>query len=133
MIDSNLILFNAQAITNANVLSTILDVGELEDLGPGTTKYIHIDCNTAFSVDSSGEYLRFDLVASSGADPLTSDKVFELLPSTAVSAGALVAIGEVAKIPIPKGVLSGKSHFGVAANITSALATGKVTVYITLD
>ena len=134
MLDEKLSLFDGQAITNANKLSTIIDVGDIEDPGEGKTKYVNIEVDTAFAEDTSGEYVRIDLVASSGSDPATSDKVFELVPSTAVSGDSfLLTQGSVKRIPIPPDVLEGKSHIGIAAIVTSALATGKLNADIRLE
>lgn len=134
MIDSHLVLFNEQAITNTNVLSTVLDLGDIENLGPGTQKFINIHVDTAFSEDSSGEYLRIDLVASSGADPATSNKIREIIPSTNVSDDTeFLSTGRVAKYAIPHDALSGYDRVAIAAIVTSALATGKLTAYISLD
>lgn len=130
-IDNKLVMFNAQAITGANKLSTILDLGDIENLGKGTQKYIVIDVDTIFTEDTSGEYLRIDLVASSGADPATSDKVREIIPSTAVSGTSkLLSVGRLERFAIPKDALDGLDHVGVAVIVTSVLAAGKLTAYV---
>jgi hypothetical protein len=131
-IDSKLSLMSAQAITNTNVLSTILDLGDYVNIGEGgVTKYIYIDVDTAFTEDSSGEYLRIDLVASSGADPATSDQVMVILKSTAVSSGSpLLTAGHLRKFALPGLALSGMDHVGIAVIVTSAVAAGKITAYI---
>jgi hypothetical protein len=133
MLDDKLSLFDGQAITNANKLSTIIDLGSISDPGEGTPKYVNIEVDTAFSQDTSGEYMRIDLVASSGADPLTSDKVYELLPSTNVSDSFLLTQGSTRRIPIPPDVAEGKDHIGIAVIVTSALATGKLNADIRLE
>lgn len=135
MTDYKTTLFDGQAVTNADVKSTILDVGDIEDVGKGPTKkFINVEVDTAFSEDSSGEYMRIDLIASSGADPATSDKIMEILPSTAVSTGsALLSKGPLLSFPIPPGVLNGYDRFGIAVIVTSALATGKLNARVDLD
>jgi len=133
MLDDKLSLFAGQAITAGDNLSTIIDLGSIEDPGEGTPKYVNIEVDTAFTEDSSGEYLRIDLVASNGADPLTSDKVYELLPSTNVSDSFLITQGETRRLPIPPDVTEGKDHIGIAVIVTSVLAAGKLNADIRLE
>jgi len=133
MLDNKLSLFDEQAITGANKLSTIIDLGSIEDPGEGTPKYVNIEVDTAFTEDSSGEYLRIDLVASNGADPLTSDKVFELIPKANVSDSDFITQGSTWRIPIPPDVTEDKDHIGIAVIVTSVLAAGKLNADIRLE
>ncbi len=134
MIDKKLELFSEQAITNAAVLSTVLDLGSIENLGPGHQKFIEIYVDTAFTEDSSGEYLRLDLVASSGADPATTEQIMVIMKSTSVSSGSvLLSTGLLRKFAIPHKALDGLDHVAIVADVTSAVAAGKLTAYVTVD
>lgn len=133
MIDDKLSLFDGQAITGSNVLSTILDLGSMTDPGEGTPKYVNIEVDTAFSANAS-QTLRIDLVAKSGSDPATDDKVFELIPATALATTSwLVEEGARRRIPIPPDVIEGYDHIGIAAIPSGTLATGELNADIRLE
>lgn len=119
-----------QAITDTAVLSTVLDLGEITDIGKqAIPHFINIHVATAFTEDSSGEYLQIDLVHKADTDPDSSNVKMTLLPKTAVSSGsALLSKGMIVKVPLPHGL---ENHIALSLVNTSTLAAGKITAFLT--
>lgn len=118
----------ATAITTDRVTS-ILDVGDIEDMGKtGSPLYINVFLATAFSSDT--ECQSVVLVASSGADPGTSDVVMTLIPLTAAS--ALKPAKLLGRFPLPMERLKGMTEVALAYVGNGTTAAGKIKAFISL-
>jgi len=130
MTDAKTLLFDAQAITNTNVLSSTIDLGSMTNVGEGGDKFVEVWVQTPFTEDSSGEYIQIDLVASTGAAPDTTDWHSTIFAKTAVSTGSpLLSTGLLCRQALPSKMRS-IEQIGLAVLVTETLAAGKLTAFI---
>lgn len=130
MVDSKLYFSDAQAITTTVISTNTIDLGDITEAGRGSQLFLNVYCDTAFSSDT--EILDVWLVTSTAACTAGSTKVLQVINALAVnSIAGLHKAGLLAKVPIPSVGLKG--HIGVLYVATTALATGKITSFLTLN
>lgn len=130
MVDSKLYFSDAQAITTTVISTNTIDLGDITEAGRGSQLFLNVYCDTAFSSDT--ETMDVWLVTSTAACTAGSTKVLQVINALAVnSIAGLHEAGLLAKVPLPSVGLEG--HIGVLYVATTALATGKITAFLTLN
>lgn len=131
MVDDRLIFSDAQAVTDTKISANTIDLGAIGQVGAGTQLFINIYCDTAFSVAT--ETFNVRLVTSTAACTAGSTVVMEIMPETACAATAagwgLAGLKE--KVPLPSLGLS--THLGILYTVDTAVATGKITAFLSLN
>lgn len=129
MNDANLKFCVSQAITTTVISTNVFDMEKIRDIGKSGNLFIHVDVPLAFSSDT--ETMDIDLVAATATATAGSTKVFQILGPTAASA---LTKGKKRVVGFPSWVLNTTyTHIGVVFTATTALATGKVSVYINMN
>jgi len=125
--DAKLFIDEAVAVTTSKLGGTAIDLGSIGDAGKGQGVYLNCLVDTAFTSAANG--LTVSLVASSGAEPASTDTVLQLKP--AVLASALTKGVVIFSSRIPDGITD--EYINVYYLATTALAAGKVTTFISLS
>lgn len=123
--------FSDNQVVNTDELSTILDLGDIEEAGRGSQLFIEIWVTDAYSAASFSK-ITIDLVTSSGADPDSTDILAKLVhEASGDTGGALTATGLLAKIPLPStGLLD---HVGLSYTVgTVDPSNGAISAFLTL-
>jgi hypothetical protein len=120
----------AQAITTSKISDNIIDLGAMGQAGAGSQVFINVYVDTAFSSDT--ETMDIWLVTSSAAVTVGGTKVLNLKNAIAVdSISGLHEAGKLVKVPLPSLGLS--TYIGLAYIATTALATGKLTAFLSYE
>jgi hypothetical protein len=125
IIDSNLRFANALAITTSKA-STIVDGKYLKDWGRGRPVYLNIYLNTIFTSAANG--LTIQLIASSGADPGSTDVIHTVMDARLAS--AMQTTGLLVRWALPQDIPY--ERVGLWLLATTALAVGKIDAFLSL-
>jgi hypothetical protein len=129
MYDAKLYFATDQAVTAAAVSEFYLDCNSISEIGAGTPLYVNVYVTTAFSADS--HTMDIVLCSQSNGAPTNSHKISELITGLSNdTGGALVSTGLVMKAPLPAyGLLE---YIGLYFDVSSAMATGTITAFLSL-
>jgi len=127
MIDSKLMMSEAQAITATAVSTNEIDMGvNGENVGEGNPVYLEVYLDTGF--DTSVNTLTITLQDS--ADGSTyADKVV-VVPATATSALLTADIGRLVRISLPADI---RRYIAMNYTVSTGLTSGKVSAFLTIN
>ena len=132
-VDSKHIFSDGQAITTTVISDNVINLGSMGEAGAGAggQMFINVYCDTAFSSDT--ETMDIWLVSSSAAVTAGSPKISMLVNAVAVdSVSSLNLAGKlVAKVPLQSTGLD--QYIGLLYVATTALATGKLTAFLSYE
>lgn len=128
MIDDKLVLFKEQAVSNASKLA-VLDFGAIDQPGQGSPLYLNIYVDTAFTgaTTGTGSGLQIDLCTSS-ASGCSADVLETIVPFANTDGTIWGSTGLIYRQALPAEKLD--TFVGLAANLSGAIASGKITAYL---
>ncbi len=127
ILDRNLRVSNAQALTTTAFSTDTIDLLQARDIGEGERLFFEFDVNTALT---GGTSVTFEIVTSANAN-LSSPTV--IAASAAIVAATLVA-GYRLLVAIPPVLTSlGQRYLGVRYTIAGTFGAGTVTANVVKD
>jgi len=127
VLDKNLIFDSAATLTTSKMSENTINLGVVRDIAKGSPIYFNVLVNTAFNVGT----LTCDIVlCNSSATPTSSDAT-KAKWQFSIAATELGKKGYLFRAAIPEGLLSQK-YVNVSYVATTALATGKISTFLTI-
>jgi len=127
MIDSKLVMSDAQAVTTTAVSTNEIDFGvNGEDIGEGNPIYVEVYLDTAFG--TSANTLTVTLQDSANGTDY-ADKVV-VVPATATSKLLAADVGRLVRISLPADL---RRFIAMNYTASSALTDGKVSAFLTIN